>query len=505
MATFGISAAHVLIQDYVNLNMENVDLINYDIQQLHHHVLSRELMCRYKIIPLDIKAGTLHIGVSQTIDQYTVDAITFQTGMRTFPILIPEDQLHAILEKLCQDNENHFELSLLDEIALEENPHILQENAINYDEPLIKFVDYVIKHAIQQSASDIHIEPYANHCRIRFRCDGLLNEITRIPLELALRFITRLKVMARLDISERRLPQDGRFKLHSIDIRINTCPTLFGEKIVLRLLDANKLLLDLHTLGFSTTQKELFISKISKPHGLILVTGPTGCGKTVTLYSALNYLNKIDKNISTVEDPIEIQLMGINQVSIQPKIGLEFATVLRSLLRQDPDIIMLGEIRDKETADIAIQAAHTGHLVLSTLHTNSAIETITRLTAMGISAYNIASAISLIIAQRLVRKLCETCKQPETTALLPELSDGHQIYRANSCKQCLQGYKGRTGIYELLPFSDEIMALILSGDPHMKIKNMMKRKGYHSLHDSAKEKVLQGSTSLVEMHRVLQL
>lgn len=479
--------------------MNNDTLKNYDIQQLHNHVLSKELICRYKILPMEIKSGTLTIGVSNPLDQYAVDAINFHTGLRVSPIIIPEEQLNSIINKFCggTSNENDFEFKWLNEISLDENPYVLQENATNYDEPLIKFVDYVIKHAIQQNASDIHIELYADYCRIRYRRDGLLYEITRIPLELAIRFMTRLKVIAKLNISERRLPQDGRFHLHGIDIRINTCPTLFGEKIVLRLLHANQLTLDLNDLGFSDTQKKLFLTQISKPNGLILVTGPTGCGKTVTLYSALSYLNQIDKNISTVEDPIEIQLNGINQVSIQPKIGLDFATVLRSLLRQDPDIIMIGEIRDKETAEIAVQAAHTGHLVLSTLHTNNAIEAITRLTSMGINPYNIISSISLIIAQRLVRKLCNNCKIPQ--------EDIGTVYRASHCKQCLQGYKGRTGIYEFLPFTDEIKEVILSGEKYMKIKSMTQKNGCHLLYDSGKAKVFSGITSWMEINRVLQI
>lgn len=491
-----------------NLGLPSYDLKNYETILLKTPLLSFELIRHYRVIPLEKQHGVLHIGISDPTDQHTLDAITFHTGLRIFPIIISENQLDQFIEKYCNKNEKKLELSLLNQISLDEQPNVLQDNSVNYDEPLIKFVDQVIRHAIEQKASDIHIEPYSNNCRIRYRRDGILYEVTTIPIELASRFVTRLKVMAKLDISERRLPQDGRFHLDAIDIRINTCPTLFGEKIVLRLLDSNKFLLDLCALGFTNTQHNLFISNISKPHGMILVTGPTGCGKTVTLYSALNYLNVTEKNISTVEDPVEIQLTGINQVSIQPKIGLDFSTILRTLLRQDPDIIMLGEIRDKETAHIAIQAAHTGHLVLSTLHTNSAIESISRLMSMGIAAYNIVSSVSLIIAQRLVRILCSYCKQPETLSLkmldLAENNSKHIIYRAVGCQQCLHGYSGRTGIYEFLPITEKISNLILSGADSITINNEIQQQGYNLLQQMGKEKILTGVTSIMEINRVLQ-
>jgi type IV pilus assembly protein PilB len=384
--------------------------------------------------------------------------------------------------------EKKLQINLLGRIAHDETLHIAEEFT-NYDEPVIKFVNHVIQHALQQTASDIHIEPYTAHCRIRYRRDGILHEVAEVPSHLASRLVSRLKVMAKLDIAERRLPQDGRLQLHGMDIRVSTCPTLFGEKIVLRLLDPQKMSLNIDHLGFDDTQKKLFLSKIKQPQGMILVTGPTGSGKTVTLYSALHHLNTAEKNISTVEDPIEIQLTGINQVPVNPKIGLDFATVLRTFLRQDPDILMVGEIRDKETATIAIQAAQTGHLVLSTLHTNSALETITRLHSMGIEPYNIVSAVSLVIAQRLVRKLCTACKQPERI--------GKEIFfRANGCDHCLQGYSGRTGIYELLPITTEITEPILNGT--------YLSQAHDSLYQAGLEKVHQGITSLSEIHRVIQ-
>jgi type IV pilus assembly protein PilB len=380
-------------------------------------------------------------------------------------------------------------LTVWSHLPLIDEPLTLHENAVHYDEPLIQFVDNIIQHALQKSASDIHIEPYESICRIRYRQDGLLHEVTEIPNNLADRLMTRLKVMAKLDISERRLPQDGRFQLskHAIDVRINTCPTLFGEKIVLRILDANKILFDVNALGMTDWQKQIFLEKISHPQGLILVTGPTGSGKTVTLYSALHALNTTEKNILTAEDPVEIKLHGINQVNINPKIGLQFATVLRTFLRQDPDVIMIGEIRDTETAEIAIQAAQTGHLVLSTLHTNNAIETLMRLESMGISRYNLSNAISLIIAQRLVRKICVHC---------------HAIDFVQ-CAHCFQGYLGRAGIYEMLPMDEKISRLIAANASIATLNDHLDQEGFLNLRRMGLEKVSQGITTFSEINRVI--
>lgn len=405
---------------------------------------------------------------------------------------------NKLTSALNQDEET---LSLLNQISIENDSIKADDHQVIYDEPLIKFVDKILQQAIEQSISDIHIEPYENQCRIRFRRDGILYEKNTIPIELALRFSTRLKVMARLDISERRIPQDGRFHFNNINIRINSCPTLFGEKIVLRLLNSQNISLDLQGLGFSYSQYELFIQHITKPQGLILVTGPTGCGKTVTLYSALKHLNTPEKNISSVEDPVEIQLTGINQVSIQPKIGLDFAAILRTLLRQDPDIIMLGEIRDKETAEIAIQAAHTGHLVISTLHTNNSIEAIARLTSMGIPTYQIASSISLIIAQRLIRKLCNHCKETDVCKINSQF---HPVFKPSRCSKCLNGYYERTGIYEFLPINEKMTELILLESNSLLIKEQMERDGHHLLRQNGMGLVLAGITSLSELNRVLQ-
>lgn len=487
------------------------DLNDYENEWLNHVNLNADLIRRYHLIPLKKQNNVLQIGISDPTDRQGLDTVTFYTGLNVSPVLIAEEQLENFINTHFENffgNQN-LELSLLKELLQEDNHHVIKEHVVIYDEPLIRFVDHTIKHAIQQHASDIHIEPFETICRIRYRQDGILYEIAEIPIKLASRLVTRLKVMAKLDIAERRLPQDGRFQFQNIDIRVNTCPTLFGEKLVLRLLDANKVTLNIHELGFTESQKQIFLNNISQPQGLIFVTGPTGSGKTVTLYSALNYLNTIEKNISTVEDPVEIQLNGINQVNIHPKINLQFATALRTFLRQDPDVIMVGEVRDTETAEIAIQAAQTGHLVITTLHTNSAVETIARLQSMGIASYNIISSISLIIAQRLIRKLCVHCKQPESISpptlqkMGFKIASTHlPIFRAIGCQHCLQGYQGRIGIFELLPISENIAQLILTNANTLAITTQAKSEGFISLRNAGFDKVLAGITSLAEINRV---
>lgn len=367
------------------------------------------------------------------------------------------------------------------------------------DGPVSELVDSLIQDAIAQHISDIHIEPFADNCRIRFRRDGLLYEVTTTPSFLANRIITRLKIMSHLNIAERRIPQDGRLQLQKyplVDIRINTCPTIFGEKIVLRLLDSTKIKLDINTLGLMETQNDLFISALTKPQGLILVTGPTGSGKTLTLYTALHFLNSIEKNISSVEDPVEIELAGINQININPHLGLDFAAVLRTLLRQDPDIIMIGEIRDPQTAAIAMQAAQTGHLVLSTLHSNSAIDALPRLQAMGITPYHFANTVSLIIAQRLIRKLCDLCKAP--------LDPPPQIgYQPIGCDYCHQGYQGRTGIFELLPMTEKLASLIMSKANQKQLIELVRSEKWMLLKDAGMKKINDGMISHSEFLRII--
>jgi type IV pilus assembly protein PilB len=378
-------------------------------------------------------------------------------------------------------------------------PPLIREQGSQYDEPLIKFTDHILGHALQKSASDIHIEPFEHHCRIRYRQQGILYAITEINSTLATRLITRLKVMAQLNIAERRLPQDGHFQImHAktpIDIRLNSCPTLYGEKIVLRILDTRHLTLALDKLGLTPSQLTLFLETISEPQGLILVTGPTGSGKTVTLYSALHYLNSTSKNISTVEDPVEIRLPGINQVNIHPKIGLDFATILRTFLRQDPDVIMVGEIRDAETAMIATQAAQTGHLVLSTIHTNNALDTLARLHTLGVSANN----VSLILAQRLLRILCDACKTPDNTNLASTI-----IFQARGCPECLGGYVGRTAIYEILAITQELTDLLANTSNTQAIQHYLQQNDFFTLQDAAFALVSKGKTSFTEMQRVLR-
>lgn len=490
-----LSAKSILDCCSKTFNLPIFDLREFELDEIG---LNAEFMQRWRVIPLKKTNKTIYIGISDPTNRLAINAVEFCTGLTPVTHLVLEDQLDTLLNKYNEALANHhqFEISLLKDLIQEEAKTVIQENSIHYDEPLIKVVNHVIQFAFQQTASDIHIEPFETFCQIRYRQDGILYEMATIPINLAQRVATRLKVMAGLDISERRMPQDGRFQFENKDIRINTCPTLFGEKIVLRLL--NKLTLTIDELGLTSHQKIIFFRKISQPNGMILVTGPTGSGKTVTLYAALKALNNKEKNILTIEEPVEIQLEGINQVNVNSKIGLQFATALRSFLRQDPDILMVGEIRDLETAEIAIQAAQTGHLVLSTLHTNSAIETITRLISMGVPAYNIISSVSLIIAQRLLRKLCNHCKQVDTFS-----SSSSQIYHAVGCSQCLQGYSGRIAVYECLLLNENLKKLILMNENLNTLAENARKEGFISLHDMAVEKIKEGVTSLVEVHRVI--
>ncbi len=468
------------------------DLKKFTAHDINHALIPSELIYRYRVIPLKRDHLCLYLGITDPTDHDSLAAIRFHTELRVQPLLMREEELEQLIQQHYHPKRLESQLeSTLAKLSPLEHVITVPENAAKEDEPVIEFVDSLIEDACEKNISDIHIEPYEKCCRIRFRHDGLLQDAASLPPHLAERIITRLKIMAQLNIAERRLPQDGRMRLlqnnqrkSNIEIRISTCPTLFGEKIVLRLLDKKSSALDINKLGLTDAQKELLISTLHQPQGLILVTGPTGSGKTLTLYAALQYLNQIEKNISSVEDPIEMELHGINQVNINPRIGLDFATVLRSFLRQDPDILMVGEIRDSDTAHTAMQAAETGHLVLSTLHTNSANETMKRLRALGVMTYHLMNSVSLIIAQRLLRKLCDHCKQPEILAHpqhLPRL----RAYRANGCKLCHQGYQGRIGIFECLP------------------KAEFKTKSYLSLWEAGMTKVSAGITSYAELKRVV--
>ena len=377
------------------------------------------------------------------------------------------------------------------------------------------FINEILLDAIKKGASDLHFEPYEKSFRIRFRIDGILSEIARPPVALSSRLAARLKVMSRLDIAERRVPQDGRIKLaiskkKSIDFRVSTLPTMWGEKVVMRILDSSSAMLGIDVLGYEADQKEIYLEALSKPQGMILVTGPTGSGKTVSLYTGLNILNTQERNISTAEDPVEINLEGVNQVQINNRAGLTFPAALRSFLRQDPDIVMVGEIRDLETAEIAIKASQTGHLVLSTLHTNSAAETLTRLLNMGVPSYNVASSVSIIIAQRLARRLCPQCKEEETLSDTLLLKEGFpadklseiKLFKAVGCQHCTAGYKGRVGIYEVIKISPEISSIIMEGGNSLDIAEQCQKEGYNNLRQSGIVKAMGGLTSLEEVNRV---
>jgi type IV pilus assembly protein PilB len=410
-----------------------------------------------------------------------------------------------------------FELDSLEVTAGDDDPsRDLGEGADVEDAPIVRFINKVMLDAIKRGASDIHFEPYERMYRIRFRLDGVLKEIAAPPVQLAVKLAARLKVMSRLDIAERRVPQDGRIKMklsktRAIDFRVSTCPTLFGEKIVCRILDPSSAMLGIDSLGYEPFQREIYLKNLAKPQGMILVTGPTGSGKTVSLYTGLNILNREDTNISTAEDPAEINLPGVNQVNVNPKVGLTFAAALRAFLRQDPDVVMVGEIRDLETAEIAIKAAQTGHLVLSTLHTNDAPQTMTRLVDMGVKPYAIATSVSLIIAQRLARRLCNQCKaivDIPAEALLKEgfqeadVRAGMKIYGPKGCANCSDGYKGRCGIYQVMPVTEAIGRIIMEGGNAIDISDQAAKEGVWDLRRSGLEKVRQGLTSLEEVNSV---
>jgi len=467
--------------------------------------LNARFLQQFKIIPLKKINQTLDIAMIDPTDASLIDAVAFQSGLTIRVHVIAYETLEQWLDHTFFRHANHSN-DLIEQIDLEHENEI--EELDNQDEPLIQLVDDIIVRAQQQSASDIHIEPFDNSCRIRYRQHGVLHIINEMPKRLVSRITTRLKVMARLDISEKRLPQDGRFRFKETDIRINTCPVMSGEKIVLRLLNNQQKQPDISELGMDIMQQQLFEKTISQPQGMILVTGPTGSGKTITLYAALSYLNKSEKNISTVEDPVEIQLPGINQININAKIGLTFAKILRALLRQDPDIIMLGEIRDTETAEIAIQAAQTGHFVLSTLHTNSAIDAVSRLQSMQIPAGFLTDSIRLIIAQRLVRTLCTHCRIRDTA--IPTLfqsikMDTPIIFRAQGCQKCYGGFNGRTAIYEFLPIDETISEAIQQKTSKLNLLQIAEKNGFKNLISSGLEKVQCGITSLSELTRVLSI
>ncbi len=486
-------------------------------------LVKESLIRKHNALPLFKRGSRLYIALSDPTNLPALDEIKFNTGLNTEPVLAEDDKLRKAIERALDHNADSMDAFAgdenLEDLDMSDGPDPdasgPSESEVD-DTPIVRFVNKVLLDAIKAGASDIHFEPYEKKYRVRTRLDGVLKEVVAPPVAMAMKIAARLKVMARLDISERRVPQDGRMKMtisknRAIDFRVSTCPTLFGEKIVIRILDPSSAQMGIDALGYEPEQKELYIHALNQPYGMILVTGPTGSGKTVSLYTGLNILNTEDRNISTAEDPVEINLPGVNQVNVNPRAGLTFAAALKSFLRQDPDIIMVGEIRDLETAEIAIKAAQTGHMVMSTLHTNDAPQTLTRLANMGVPGYNIAATISLIIAQRLARKLCKDCKAPVDVpkeALLAEgfseeqLKEDFTIYAPKGCDHCNVGYKGRIGIYQVMPISEEMGKLIMAGVNSITLAEQAEREGINDLRKSGLKKVMDGVTSLEEVIRV---
>ena len=504
-----------------------VPLLDLDAVQLDLDVVklvSDKLLAKHRVLPLLKRGKRLFVAVSDPTNLHALDEIKFQTGLSIEAVVVEEDKLQKIANKTMEQVDTQMPALGDDDLDLEnlevtggdedDNAAAASRDDVE-DAPIVRFVNKVLLDAIKRGASDIHFEPYEKTYRIRLRLDGFLKEIASPPVQLAVKLAARIKVMSRLDIAERRIPQDGRIKMRisknrAIDFRVSTCPTLFGEKIVARILDPSSAMLGIDALGYEPAQREMYLKTLGQPHGMILVTGPTGSGKTVSLYTGLNILNKEDTNISTAEDPAEINLPGVNQVNVNPKVGLTFASALRAFLRQDPDVIMVGEIRDLETAEIAIKAAQTGHLVLSTLHTNDAPKTLTRLIDMGVKPYAIATSVSLIIAQRLARRLCNNCKVPIETpaeALLKEgftqaeIDEGFKVYKPVGCGSCTDGYKGRTGLYQVMPVSEEIQRIILQDGNAVDIAAQSAKEGIWDLRKSGLAKVKAGVTSLEEINQ----
>ena len=514
--SIAVAAAHEFGVPLLDLDAMDVDL---DVIRS----VDQKLISKHSVLPLSLRGKRMFLAVSDPTDLAAIDEIKFQSQLRIEPVVVEQDKLEervqrtleAIDTTMSSFDDDDFDLENLDVSSGEEQLDEVTRDDVD-DAPVVRFVNKVLLDAIKRGASDIHFEPYEKYFRVRTRLDGVLNEIAQPPAALANKVSARLKVMSRLDIAERRIPQDGRIKMRlsknrAIDFRVNTCPTLFGEKIVLRILDPSSAKLGIDALGYEEQQKNLYLKHLNKPYGMILVTGPTGSGKTVSLYTGLNILNTADRNISTAEDPAEINLPGINQVNVNPKVGLTFASALKAFLRQDPDIIMVGEIRDLETAEIAIKAAQTGHLVLSTLHTNDAPKTLTRLVDMGVKPYAIATSVSLIIAQRLARRLCDKCKEPKdipAEALQKEgfsedqIKAGLTIFGPVGCKACNEGYKGRVGIFQVMEVSEDMGRIIMEGGNAMQIAEQATEEGVWDLRRAGLQKVLDGHTSLEEINRV---
>ena len=499
----------------------DLDAIEVDIDVVRS--VDQKLVNKHRVLPLVRRGQRLFLGISDPTNLAAIDDIKFQTSLRIDPVVVEQDKLEECIVKAIEAvdttmsgmDDDDFDLENLDVTGEDDQEDEVRRDDIE-DAPVVRFVNKILLDAIKRGASDVHFEPYEKYFRVRTRLDGVLSEVAQPPVVLATKVCARLKVMSRMDIAERRVPQDGRIKMRlsknrAIDFRVNTCPTLFGEKIVLRILDPSSAKLGIEMLGYEEQQRLMYEKHLAKPYGMILVTGPTGSGKTVSLYTGLNILNTEDRNISTAEDPAEINLPGINQVNVNPKVGLTFASSLKAFLRQDPDVIMVGEIRDIETAEIAIKAAQTGHLVLSTLHTNDAPRTLTRLVDMGVKPYAIATSVSLIIAQRLARKLCDNCKETQDIpreALEKEgfeaedLEEGLTIFGPKGCKSCNDGYKGRVGIFQVMEVSEAMGRIIMEGGNAMQIADQAATEGVYDLRRAGLNKVKDGVTSLVEINRV---
>ena len=502
-----------------------LDLDAVDIELDAIRAVDQKLITKHRVLPLVRRGKRLFLGIADPTNLQAIDDIKFATTLSIDPVVVEQDKLEERITKAIEAVDtsmgglvdDDFDLENLDVGGGPVEDDEIQKDDIE-DAPVVRFVNKVLLDAIKRGASDVHFEPYEKIFRVRTRLDGVLSEVTQPPVILANKVCARLKVMSRMDIAERRVPQDGRIKMRlsrnrAIDFRVNTCPTLFGEKIVLRILDPSSAKLGIEMLGYEDHQRLMYEKHLAKPYGMILVTGPTGSGKTVSLYTGLNILNTVDRNISTAEDPAEINLPGINQVNVNPKVGLTFASALKAFLRQDPDVIMVGEIRDLETAEIAIKAAQTGHLVLSTLHTNDAPKTLTRMVDMGVKPYAIATSVSLIIAQRLARRLCNSCKEVKDIPrealekegfTAEELDEGMTIFgpKDKGCKQCNNGYKGRLGIFQVMEVSELMGRIIMEGGNAMQIADQAAQEGVIDLRRAGLNKVKEGVTSLDEVNRV---
>ncbi|MGZ4954934.1 MAG: type IV-A pilus assembly ATPase PilB [Methylobacter sp.] len=516
-----ISSKALAFQASQEFGVPFFDLDAIDVRRLPINLVSEKLIRKCHALPLFVRGKTLFVAISDPTDFRSLDDIKFHSRLNPEAILVEEDKLIKAIEIALEAADTSMadmldeDLENLDITGGEEDTAKTDVNSDIDDAPIVRYVNKILLDSIKQGVSDIHMEPYEKMFRIRYRSDGILRQVATPPASIANRLVSRIKVMSKMDIAERRVPQDGRIKMtlsknRAIDFRVNTCPTLFGEKVVMRILDPTSAQLGIEKLGFEPEQQRIFLEAINKPYGLVLVTGPTGSGKTVSLYTGLNILNTMERNISTAEDPVEITVEGINQVNMNPKAGLTFASALRAFLRQDPDIIMVGEIRDLETAEIAVKAAQTGHLVLSTLHTNDAPQTLNRLMQMGIPPFNIVAAVNLIMAQRLGRRLCEHCKVPSNFPDKVLLDAGFKqeelhdlrIFSPVGCEHCTNGYKGRVGVYQVLTLTDKMRTLILNGGNTDQLAECALAEGFNDLRRSGLNKVRMGVTSLEEIDRI---